>query len=256
MLKRGIGLYIDNMPDEYNWILQKLLANKEIGVVISDKTLCLGIDLPVRSSCFLGINNNHFTKDEYLQMAGRAGRRGKDTQGTVIFYGDIDYLTIMKGELPKIVGNSKPIYNLYHAYPHSKNVFENMIHEERKIIAIDDMILTEKNRRLIWCMRVYPKSFNFVNNLNRLEKKIYQLNEHDREEFLITLISEILQYDILGKYKSKKITSYEDVNHCKDYMNIIMNIHNLLNYHQYMITMNVMKSIFTSFNRMIYNYII
>ena len=162
----------------------------------------------------------------------------------------------MKGELPKIVGNSKPIYNLYHAYPHSKNVFENMIHEERKIIAIDDMILTEKNRRLIWCMRVYPKSFNFVNNLNRLEKKIYQLNEHDREEYLITLISEILQYDILGKYKSKKITSYEDVNHCKDYMNIIMNIHNLLNYHQYMITMNVMKSIFTSFNRMIYNYII
>jgi hypothetical protein len=256
MLKRGIGLYIDNMPDEYNWILQKLLANKEIGVVISDKTLCLGIDLPVRSSCFLGINNNHFTKDEYLQMAGRAGRRGKDTQGNVIFYGDIDYLTIMKGELPKIVGNSKPIYNLYHAYPHSKNVFENMIHEERKIIAIDDMILTEKNRRLIWCMRVYPKSFNFVNNLNRLEKKIYQLNEHDREEYLITLISEILQYDILGKYKAKKITSYEDVNHCKDYMNIIMNIHNLLNYHQYMITMNVMKSIFTSFNRMIYNYII
>jgi hypothetical protein len=256
MLKRGIGLYIDNMPDEYNWILQKLLANKEIGVVISDKTLCLGIDLPVRSSCFLGINNNHFTKDEYLQMAGRAGRRGKDTQGNVIFYGDIDYLTIMKGELPKIVGNSKPIYNLYHAYPHSKNVFENMIHEERKIIAIDDLILTEKNRRLIWCMRVYPKSFNFVNNLNRLEKKIYQLNEHDREEYLITLISEILQYDILGKYKAKKITSYEDVNHCKDYMNIIMNIHNLLNYHQYMITMNVMKSIFTSFNRMIYNYII
>jgi len=256
MLKRGIGLYIDNMPDEYNWILQKLLANKEIGVVISDKTLCLGIDLPVRSSCFLGINNNHFTKDEYLQMAGRAGRRGKDTQGNVIFYGDIDYLTIMKGELPKIVGNSKPIYNLYHAYPHSKNVFENMIHEERKIIAIDDMILTEKNRRLIWCMRVYPKSFNFVNNLNRLEKKIYQLNEHDREEYLITLISEILQYDILGKYKAKKITSYEDVNHCKDFMNIIMNIHNLLNYHQYMITMNVMRSIFTSFNRMIYNYII
>jgi len=256
MLKRGIGLYIDNMPEEYNWILQKLLANKEIGVVISDKTLCLGIDLPVRSSCFLGINNNHFTKDEYLQMAGRAGRRGKDTQGNVIFYGDIDYLTIMKGELPKIVGNSKPIYNLYHAYPNSKNVFENMIHEERKIIAIDNMILTEKNRRLIWCMRNYPKSCEFVNNLNRLEKKIYRLNEYDREGYLIKRLSEIVQYDILDKYKAKKITSYEDVNHCKDYMNIIMNVHNLLNYHQYMITMNVMRSIFTSFNRMIYNYII
>ena len=95
MLKRGIGIYIDNMPDEYNWILQKLLSEKEIGIVISDRTLCLGIDLPVRSSCFLGINNNFFTNDEYLQMSGRAGRRGKDTQGNVIFYGDIDYIKLM-----------------------------------------------------------------------------------------------------------------------------------------------------------------
>ena len=29
MLKRGIGLYIENMPDEYNWILQKLLSSKD-----------------------------------------------------------------------------------------------------------------------------------------------------------------------------------------------------------------------------------
>ena len=84
----------------------------------------------------------------------------------------------------------------------------------------------------------------------------HQLNEYDREEYLITQIAEILQYDILDKYKAKKITSYSDVNNCKGYMNVIMNIHNLLNYHQYMITMNVMKDIFTSFNRMIYNYII
>ena len=256
MLKRGIGLYIDNMPDEYNWILQKLLANKEIGVVISDKTLCLGIDLPVRSSCFLGINNNSFTKDEYLQMAGRAGRRGKDTRGNVIFYGDIDYLTIMKGELPKIVGNSKPIYNLYRAYPHSEKVFENMIHEERKIIVGGEVILNDKNRKLIWSMRYHPTSHEFLNNLLRLEKKIYQMNEYDREDYLMNQISEILQYDILDKYKAKKINSYEDVNRCKEYMHVIMNIHNLLNYQQYMITMNVLKGIFTSFNRMIYNYII
>ena len=94
MLKRGIGLYIENMPDEYNWILQKLLSSKEIGIVISDKTLCLGIDLPVRTSCFLGINGVTFTQEEYLQMSGRAGRRGKDTQGNIIFYGDCQYFLI------------------------------------------------------------------------------------------------------------------------------------------------------------------
>ena len=40
MLKRGIGLYIENMPDEYKWILQKLLASRQISIVISDRTLC------------------------------------------------------------------------------------------------------------------------------------------------------------------------------------------------------------------------
>ena len=62
------------MPDEYNWQLQKT-SFKEIGIVISDKTLCLGIDLLVKTSCFLETNGNTFTQDEYLQMSGRAGRR-------------------------------------------------------------------------------------------------------------------------------------------------------------------------------------
>ena len=136
MLKRGIGIYIDNMPDEYNWILQKLLANKEIGIVISDRTLCLGIDLPVRSSCFLGINNNKITRDEYLQMAGRAGRRGKDTQGNIIFYGEIDHETLMKGELPEIIGNKNSIYT-HQMSPKSQNLYLNMINKERKILTIE-----------------------------------------------------------------------------------------------------------------------
>ena len=39
-------------------------------------------------------------------MSGRAGRRGLDNRGNVIFYGDIDYLSLMKGHLPIIKGNN------------------------------------------------------------------------------------------------------------------------------------------------------
>ena len=71
MLKRGIGLYIETMPNEYKWILQKLLSNKQIGIVISDKTLCMGIDLPVRTCCLMEYNgSNNFTNEDYLQMSG------------------------------------------------------------------------------------------------------------------------------------------------------------------------------------------
>ena len=60
----------------------------------------MGIDLPV-ATCLLGINNK-FTKEDYLQMCGRAGRRGKDNQGNIIFYGDIDHINLMKSDLTEI----------------------------------------------------------------------------------------------------------------------------------------------------------
>ena len=50
MLKRGIGIYSENMPEEYNWILQKLLSKRLISIIISDKKLCIGIDLPIRTT--------------------------------------------------------------------------------------------------------------------------------------------------------------------------------------------------------------
>ena len=110
LLKRGIGIYVENEPEEYKWILQKLLLKKEIGIVISDKTLCMGIDLPVRTCCLMEFNgSNNFSNEDYLQMSGRAGRRGQDNRGNVIFYGDINYLSLMKGYLPNIVGSDKNI---------------------------------------------------------------------------------------------------------------------------------------------------
>ena len=66
----------------------------------------------------------------------------------------------------------------------------------------------------------------------------------------------LVRNDILQVYKSKKITNYDEINLFKKYMEVIMNIHNTLNYQKYMITMNVMKDIFSSMNRMIYTFII
>jgi superfamily II RNA helicase len=256
MLKRGIGIYIDNMPDEYNWILQKLLSEKEIGIVISDRTLCLGIDLPVRSSCFLGINNNFFTNDEYLQMSGRAGRRGKDTQGNVIFYGDIDYIKLMKGDLPEIKGNTTSISNFYDVIDSSEKLYQNMINQDRVFQKIDGITINDKNKKLLWSMRRYPKSQFFLNELNKLEKKIYQEKEYNRETYLLEKINEITDYDIIKLYKSKRIENYDEVNKCKEYINILMYIHNNLNYQQYMITLKCVREIFSNINRMMFNYIL
>ena len=164
MLKRGIGLYLENLPDEYNWQLQKLLSKKEIGIVISDRTLCLGIDLPVKTTCFLGINNPQFTREDYLQMSGRAGRRGKDTQGNIIFFGELDYLKLMRDGLPRIEGSTKPIYDNYKSLHHQlirgDTPFKNMINPERKYIPIRNSTMGEEGRKIL-CMLIKRK-FHYI----------------------------------------------------------------------------------------------
>ena len=256
MLKRGIGLYIENMPDEYNWILQKLLSLKEIGIVISDRTLCLGIDLPVRSSCFLGINGGNFSQEDYLQMSGRAGRRGMDTRGNVIFYGDINYLSLMRGELPEIKGNTRSIYSMYSVHQSSDRLFQNMINKERKRIDVQPLIINDKNKKLVWDLRRFRNCNLLLDKLHTIEKELYNMNVNDREIFLFQVFSKLIDHDIIQPYKLKKINNTIELFHFKQLNDILSSFYNNLNYKTYMITMDLMKKIFTFINRMIYNFIL
>ena len=256
LLKRGIGLYIENMPDEYNWILQKLLSDKEIGIVISDKTLCLGIDLPVRTSCFLGINGGDFTKDEYLQMSGRAGRRGMDTQGNIVFYGMVDYLSLMKDNLPVMKGNPKPIYETFKILKSHEPALKNMIHKDRQLIPVEGFHTDVKEKQLLWLLRNYKNSFLFFETLQTLEKKLFNQNEYDRIPYLLNELTKLIGYSIEELYKLKKINSYEEINLIKEYIQVIISIHNSLNYQSSMIIMNTCKELFTNLNNMLFSFII
>ena len=180
MLKRGVGLYIESMPDEYKWIIQKLLSDRNIGIVISDRTLCLGIDLPIRTSCLMEYEgNNNFSNEDYMQMSGRAGRRGMDVRGNIIFFGDIDYLSLMKGILPQIIGNSNNINNNYRILPkinssikldNLEKIFNYFINSDRKII---DCRTDVDNNKLLWYLRKYINSNEFINKLDDMESHLF-----------------------------------------------------------------------------------
>jgi len=261
MLKRGIGLYTETMPDEYNWILQKLLAKKEIGIVISDKTLCLGIDLPIRTSCFLGIDDVVFSKDEYLQMSGRAGRRGLDTRGNIIFFGNIDFKQLGGGDLPEIKGSEKILYknndvlvDLNKNYL-IDNIYQNKINGKREII---ETIKINDLKRASWFLRNYKNSNILLNKMFDLECEIFKLsNDNDKEMFLINKINEILLNDeIIDIYKLKKIKTFSDIYLIKEYLDIIIYIHNNINHEKYLLIRNTFKSLFKNINHILFTSVI
>lgn len=212
LLKRGIGLYISSMPDEYNWILQRLMSEKKLGIIISDRTLCLGIDLPIRSVSLTGYKNPNYTVSDYLQMTGRAGRRGHDNQGNIIFHGVSNYLELMKGDLPKLNGSNKKIGDTYSVITDiNKNInIDNLswrINGENN--EINKMNITPKLYKLSWNLRYYDKSIIFLEKIAKIEKIFFRIDEDDREYWLYNFVLENL-FDIDSEeyfmiYKKNKI---------------------------------------------------
>ena len=113
-------------------------------------------------------------------MSGRAGRRGLDNRGNIIFYNDINYLNLMDGKLPDIIGNPNTIYSNYKILEklntsiNSERLFNNFIHKDRKLIRIEyDKHKIEFNKKLFWYLRNYKNSSIFIENLFEIEKKLY-----------------------------------------------------------------------------------
>ena len=95
----GIGVHIKPLRGYIKRFIFDEFREKKLSILISDKTLSAGVNLPARTVILLG-NIDHTL---YTHMSGRAGRRGMDTQGYVI--------PIIKKEVLLNIYNSKPILN-------------------------------------------------------------------------------------------------------------------------------------------------
>jgi superfamily II RNA helicase len=89
-LKRGIGVHHSGILPIMKEIIELLFQMGLIRVLFATETFAMGINMPARTVVFDSIKKHDGTKfrqlqaSEYIQMAGRAGRRGLDATGTVI----------------------------------------------------------------------------------------------------------------------------------------------------------------------------
>ena len=188
-LKRGVGLYEKGLPDAYLQIVQKLAQSKELSVVISDSSLALGIHMPFKSTLVTGWKDStQLDSMLFQQMSGRAGRRGHDTEGHVIF-ANLSWKSLMKVGFQKVVGNPHlpKHYNIVEQIPGYclkayKNVYKVSLSEfgqEIKDIQSIDMEdvsgLENFENKLIWKLRRHETGIVSLvkagNQLNLIYKK-------------------------------------------------------------------------------------
>jgi ATP-dependent RNA helicase DOB1 len=96
LLIRGIGVHHAGLLQILKELVEILFSDGYLKVVFATSTFAIGLNLPARCVMFTGMRKFNGTENatieasEYLQMAGRAGRRGKDDRGFSVICADPD----------------------------------------------------------------------------------------------------------------------------------------------------------------------
>jgi superfamily II RNA helicase len=94
LLLKGIGVHHSGMLTLLKEIVEMIFTKGLIKLMFATETLAIGVNTPTRVTCFTdvmkfdGYSNykRALTVEEFKQMAGRAGRRGLDKVGNVIYF--------------------------------------------------------------------------------------------------------------------------------------------------------------------------
>jgi hypothetical protein len=106
-LRRGIAIYTNEVGFScYRRQVQMLAQQGRLAIVFSDSALAYGVNMPFRSCIFCGDMGDELTPLIAQQMQGRAGRRGMDVQGNIIYLGmDWSYIeNLMLGQISHVDG--------------------------------------------------------------------------------------------------------------------------------------------------------
>ena len=160
LIERGIAFHHAGMLPTLKEVIERLFTSKLLKVIFTTETFALGINMPSRSVIFdelrkfYGTYTQNLKTRDFYQMAGRAGRRGIDTEGFV--YTRVN-LHRMRAEEVRAVIYGKPedvhsqfnasyatILNLYEKYkedlfkiyPLSLHYFQTKKHEQKEAVRL------------------------------------------------------------------------------------------------------------------------
>ena len=112
LLEKGIAIHHAGIMPILREMVELLFAKGYIKLLFATETFAVGINMPTKSVLFTDMNkfdgngSRPLLSHEYTQMAGRAGRRGKDKFGLVVYLPDRDPATV--GEMKVMMKGGKP----------------------------------------------------------------------------------------------------------------------------------------------------
>ncbi|MFW5965985.1 MAG: DEAD/DEAH box helicase [Persicimonas sp.] len=125
-LRKGIGWHHAGIHVALKALVEELYEARLLNVLYCTSTFALGINMPARTVVFDGLTKYNgvdvvpLTVREFMQMAGRAGRRGIDEVGDVIVRQDFDDYDEVQPLLGRLIAEeSEPIESSFNLTFHS-----------------------------------------------------------------------------------------------------------------------------------------
>ncbi|XP_071658144.1 exosome RNA helicase MTR4 isoform X2 [Patagioenas fasciata] len=176
LLKRGIGIHHGGLLPILKETIEILFSEGLIKALFATETFAMGINMPARTvlftsaSKFDGKDFRWISSGEYIQMSGRAGRRGMDDRGIVILMVDEKMSPTIGKQLLK--GSADPLNSAFH-------LTYNMVLNLLRVEEINPEYMLEKSFYQFQHYRTIPEIVERVNNLEGQYNKIAIPNEEN-----------------------------------------------------------------------------
>ncbi|KAG4080682.1 hypothetical protein HA402_013212 [Bradysia odoriphaga] len=118
LLRRGIGIHHGGLLPILKETIEILFGEGLIKALFATETFAMGLNMPARTVLFTsprkfdGKETRWITSGEYIQMSGRAGRRGLDDKGIVILMIDEKVSKAVGKDI--VQGKPDPINSAFH----------------------------------------------------------------------------------------------------------------------------------------------
>jgi len=176
LLKRGIGIHHGGLLPILKETIEILFGEGLIKALFATETFAMGLNMPARTVLFTstqkfdGKDFRFVTSGEYIQMSGRAGRRGLDDKGIVILMVDEKMSPSAGREIVKGMPD-----NLNSAFHLTYNMVLNLLRVEE----VNPEYMMERSFHQFQNYSNIPQIYN---NVKELEEKVASMTVPMEEE--------------------------------------------------------------------------
>ncbi len=152
-LYKGVASHHAGLLPAWKQLVERLFQKGLIKVVFATETLAAGINMPARTTVISAISkrtdsgHRMLSANEFLQMSGRAGRRGMDKIGYVVVMGTQFQSPLEVAQLVK--SSSNPLESRFSpSYSMVLNLLQNLDLEQAKELILKSFGYFSSNDRL------------------------------------------------------------------------------------------------------------